>query len=82
VFLQLSAHALVQLLQELQAAVLDERPPGLHVVGQQLRELLEDVLLDLDRGVPQQGLEGLEVCALRRAKVWLVWLVWLVRLVS
>ena len=61
---ELAAHGLVELLEELEAAVLDEGPARLHVVGQDGRELLQDVLLHLDGGLAEQRLEGLEVRAL------------------
>ena len=62
-FLQFPLHALIEFLQELQATILDESPPRLHVVGEELGKLLEDVLLDLDRGVTEEGLQSLEMGA-------------------
>ncbi len=74
-FGELAPYGLVELLQELEAARLHEGPSRLHVVGKELGELLQNVLLDLGGRVPEQRLQGLQVRTLGEdgLRIW-IWI--------
>lgn len=63
-FAKLAADGLVELLEELQTTVLDEGTASFEVVGKHRSELLENVLLHLDRSILKQRLQSLKMSAL------------------